>query len=50
MSIISRKQREFQAREELILDHARDLLRAKGYMGLNLDELAEQIEYSKGTI
>lgn len=50
MSIISRKQRELQAREELILDHARVLLQAKGYMGLNLDELAEQIEYSKGTI
>lgn len=50
MTTVSRKQREIQAREELILDHARDLLQAKGYLGLNLDELAEQIEYSKGTI
>lgn len=47
---LSRKHREFQAREELILDHAQDLLHVKGYMGLNLDELAKQIEYSKGTI
>lgn len=50
LSAISRKQREFQAREELIVDHAQDLLLAKGYLGLNLDELAEKIEYSKGSI
>lgn len=50
MTTVSRKQREIEAREELILDHAQDLLQAKGYLGLNLDELAEQIEYSKGTI
>jgi len=50
MTTSSRKQREVHAREELILDHATDLLQAKGYLGLNLDELAEQVEYSKGTI
>lgn len=50
MTIATRKQREVQAREELILDHAGELLEAKGYLGLNLDELAERIEYSKGTI
>jgi AcrR family transcriptional regulator len=46
----TRKQREVEAREELILDHAHELLEAKGYLGLNLDELADRIEYSKGTI
>lgn len=45
-----RKQRELQAREDLILDHAGELLEAKGYLGLNLDELAARIEYAKGTI
>jgi len=34
----------------LILDHADDLLRFHGYLGLNLDELAKRIEYSKATI
>lgn len=33
-----------------MLDHAQVLLEAKGYLGFNLDELAERIEYSKGTI
>lgn len=37
-------------REHLILEHADDLLRFNGYLGLNLDELAERIEYSKATI
>jgi AcrR family transcriptional regulator len=45
-----RKDRERAAREELILDHAGRLLLRDGYQNLNLDELAEAIEYSKGTI
>ncbi len=45
-----RKERERAAREELILDHAQRLLLRDGYQNLNLDELAEAIEYSKGTI
>lgn len=50
MVAVARKQREIEAREALILDHAHTLLEAKGYLGLNLDEIAERIEYSKGTI
>jgi len=46
----NRKDREKAAREELILDHAGRLLLRDGYQNLNLDELAEAIEYSKGTI
>ena len=50
MSASARKQRELEAREALILDHAHALLETHGYLGLNLDELAARVEYSKGTI
>lgn len=50
MSAGTRKQRELEAREALMLDHAHVLLDANGYLGLNLDELAARVEYSKGTI
>lgn len=50
MVILTRKQREMEAREAFIIDHAQALLEKKGYLGLNLDELAERVEYSKGTI
>jgi AcrR family transcriptional regulator len=46
----NRKDRERAQREELILDHARRLLVRDGFQDLNLDELARNIEYSKGTI
>jgi len=50
MSTASRREREFAEREEMILEHARQLLRQHGYLGLNLDRLAEAAEYSKGTL
>src|SRR5215472_17754920 len=51
MSVIQvRKERERAAREELILDHAQRILLRDGFQNLNLDELAESIEYSKGTL
>jgi AcrR family transcriptional regulator len=50
MSTASRREREYAEREELILDHARIMLRQHGYLGLNLDRLAEATEYSKGTL
>lgn len=50
MTTLGRKERERQAREELILTHAQRLLVRDGYQNLNLDELAQAIEYSKGTI
>lgn len=46
----NRKERERANREELILEHARRLLVRNGFQDLNLDELAQAIEYSKGTI
>ncbi len=51
MSVIqARKERERAAREELILDHAQRLLLRDGFQNLNLDALAEAVEYSKGTL
>src|SRR5438094_558749 len=51
MSVIqARKERERAAREELILDHAQRTLLRDGFQNLNLDQLAEEVEYSKGTL
>lgn len=50
MAIADRKERAFKVRERLIIENADDLLRLHGYLGLNLDELARRIEYSKATI
>ncbi|HWX20531.1 MAG TPA: TetR/AcrR family transcriptional regulator [Candidatus Binatia bacterium] len=51
MSVVqTRKDRERAAREELILDHAQRLLLRDGFQNLNLDHLAEAVEYSKGTL
>lgn len=50
VAISDRKAREWRSREELILERADEMLRAAGYLGLNLDQLAERIEYSKATI
>src|SRR5215468_7215182 len=51
MSVIqARKERERAAREELILDHAQRVLLRDGFQNLNLDDLAEAVEYSKGTL
>ena len=45
-----RRERDRRAREDLILDEAHRTLVETGYLGLNLDRLAEQVEYSKGTL
>lgn len=50
MNTLSRKQREIREREGLILDVARRLLVQRGYFGLNMDRIAAETEYSKGTI
>ncbi len=47
---LSRKQREMEQREVLILDAAREMLMEHGYLGLRMDHIADKIEYSKGTI
>jgi AcrR family transcriptional regulator len=46
----ARRAREFAAREELILREARKLLLEKGFQGWNMDDLAQAVEYSKGTL
>jgi AcrR family transcriptional regulator len=50
MLTMTRKQREIQQREELILDVASRMLLERGYIGLSMDRIAESTEYSKGTI
>ena len=50
MAIADRKERALREREKLILEHADAMLRESGYLGLNLDEVARRIEYSKATI
>lgn len=46
----TRKQREIRVREAKILAVAREQVLDGGYLGLNMDRIAAQIEYSKGTI
>ena len=46
----TRKQREIEQRESLILDVAREMLLEHGYLGLRMEQIADRIEYSKGTI
>jgi len=47
---ISRKERERREREAKILELARRMLREVGYLGLSMDRIAAEMEYSKGTI
>ena len=47
---LPRKQREFQQREQLILDTAQKMLHQAGYAQLTMERIAEAVEYSKGTI
>jgi len=50
MEKMSRKQREIQEREALILEVARKMLIDRGYLGVTMDRIAQEIEYSKGTV
>ncbi len=50
MQLSTRKQRTLKDREQLILNIAAELLESDGYLGLNMDRIAEATEYSKGTI
>ncbi len=50
MGTLTRKQREIAEREDLILSVARQLMVDQGYLGLTMDKVAAEIEYSKGTI
>lgn len=46
----ARKQREWQQREQLILDTAQLLLQQHGLQGLTMERVASAIEYSRGTV
>ena len=50
MNTLSRKQRELQQREQLILDTAQQLLNTEGFATLTMERIAAEVEYSKGTI
>jgi len=47
---LTRKERERQEREAKIVELARRMLREVGYLGLSMDRIAAEMEYSKGTI
>ena len=46
----SRKQREIEQRERLILRAELEMLLKEGYLGLRMEQIAAQVEYSKGTV
>jgi AcrR family transcriptional regulator len=50
LNALTRKQKEIEARHQLILNVARDLIIEQGYHGLTMERIAAEIEYSKGTI
>lgn len=50
MSKFSRKDQEIREREAKILTFAREAVVREGYHGLNMDRIAEALDYSKGTI
>ena len=50
MSTMTRKQKERQDRESRILEVSRPVVIKEGYHGLNMDRIADAVEYSKGTI
>lgn len=50
MAVITKKQREILERQRDILKVARELFRQRGYLGLNMDRIAEQMGVAKGTI
>jgi len=50
MGTASRKQRELEEREAKILQVARRILASEGYIKLNMDRIAAEIEYAKGTV
>lgn len=50
MQTLTPKKREILQREARILEIARPIVVREGYHGLNMDRIAEQVQYSKGTI
>lgn len=50
MNTLTRKQREFQQREQLFLETARSIIRTSGIHTLTMEKIAAETEYAKGTI
>ena len=50
MGIKERKLREHEKRKALILDTAKQLFTRKGFVNVTLEDIAKEIEYSKGII
>lgn len=50
MNTQNRRQREFQQREQLFLDTARQIIRNDGFHALTMEKIAAETEYAKGTI
>lgn len=50
MNTLTRRQREFQQREQLFLDTARAILRSDGVANLTMERIADLTEYAKGTV
>jgi AcrR family transcriptional regulator len=47
---LTRRERQFIERENLVLETARGFIREKGFLSLTMAELAEAVEYSVGTL
>ncbi len=50
MRPVSAKQQEIRDREQTILDLAQEMLLKRGYLGLTMDRIADQVGVSKGTV
>ncbi len=50
METLTPKKREMLERESRILEVARPMVVREGYHGLNMDRIADEVQYSKGTI
>ncbi|MCG8312549.1 MAG: TetR/AcrR family transcriptional regulator [Pseudomonadales bacterium] len=50
MNTQSRRQREFQQREQLFLNTARLIIRDQGLQSLTMEKIAAETEYAKGTV
>ncbi len=46
----TRREREFQSREDAIVEAARRILQREGFEGVSMGRIADELEYSRGTI
>jgi len=50
VATLTKKQQQIQQREREILIVARDIFRERGYLGLNMDRIAQRLGVAKGTV